>query len=46
MQSGCRKKTTEKKHLRSQLWLKNAFVTAAAFNIELQSRKTNVPEHQ
>ena len=36
----------KKKHLLSQVWLKNAFVTGAAFNIELHSRKINVPEHQ
>ena len=45
MYSGCRKKTLEK-YLLSQLQLKNAFITGAAFNIELKSRKINAPEHQ
>ena len=46
MQSGFRKKTSEKKHLLSQAQLKNTFITGAAFNIELHSRKINVPERQ
>ena len=40
------KKKTEKKLSLSQVWLKNAFVTSVACNIELHSRKINVPEHQ
>ena len=47
MQSGCREnKHQKKKHLLSQVQLKNAFATGAAFNTELYSRKINVPEHQ
>ena len=46
MQSGYRKKHIRKKHLLSQMYLKNAFVTGAAFNIELHSRKINVPGNQ
>ena len=41
-----KKKTSETKHLLSQVHFKNAFVAGAAFNIELNSRKINVPEHQ
>ena len=46
MQSGGRKKKSEKNHLLSQVQLKNAFITDAAFNIELHSRKINVTEYQ
>ena len=46
MQSGCRKKNIRKKHLRGQVQLKSAFGTGAAFNIELNSWKISVPEHQ
>ena len=45
MQSGRRKKKTSEKY-NLQVQFKNAFVTGAAFNIELHSRKINVPEHQ
>ena len=41
-----KKSITKKKHILSQVQLKNAFVTGAAFNIELHSRKINIPEHQ
>ena len=41
-----KKQIRKKKHLLSQVQLKNAFVTGVEFNIELDSRKTNLPEHQ
>ena len=46
MQSGCRKETSQRKHILSQVQFKNAFAAGAEFNIELHSRKINVPEHQ
>ena len=47
MQLGFRKKISEKKqHFLGQVQRKNEFVTGAAFNIELQSREINVPDHQ
>ena len=36
----------KKKHILSKVQLKNAFVTGVAFNIELQSRKINLPQRQ
>ena len=41
-----KEKASEKEHLLSQIQIKKAFVTGAAFNLELHSRKINVPEHQ
>ena len=40
------KASSEKKLILSKVQLQNAFVTGGAFNTELHSRKTNVPEHQ
>ena len=40
------KQSSKKKHILSKVQLKNAFVTGLAFNIELQSRKINVPQRQ
>ena len=39
--STCFPKTAEKEHIQ----YKNPFVTGVAFNIELYSRKINLPEH-
>ena len=47
MESGCRKKHQKKTFAKSIVetffLLKNAFVTGAAFNIKLHSRKINFP---
>ena len=46
---GCRKKqkkTFTNSSIETFLLIKNAFVTVAAFNIKLLSRKNNLPQHQ